>query len=215
MVAAIATDFRQERSSFFCQSKKPAHTHNHPERKSIRKRKNKEKKEWFNYDIPALLILRMSFSSSFFQPLLIYDDKCSSCAKFARTAAKLSRGWIRIAGHYYSQEAIDSKKAIFPPGYDATKMFWLINRKGAYGARLGLIQVVKEIALGIFKSAFSAQHKKNSKCYNKNGGGSTISSSSNETAENCSYSDKESCMSTKSTLSRVFSMMKNGDRVKF
>ncbi|MEJ7641255.1 MAG: hypothetical protein WKF36_03565 [Candidatus Nitrosocosmicus sp.] len=91
-------------------------------------------------------------------------------------------------------------------------MFWLINRKGAYGARLGLIQVVKEIALGIFKSAFNAQHKKNSKDYNKNGGGG---GSSNETAENCSYSDKESCMSTKNTLSRVFNMMKNSDRVKF
>lgn len=147
----------------------------------------------------------MSFSSSFSQPLLIYDDKCSSCAKFARTAAKLSRGWIRIAGHYYSQEAIDSKKMIFPPDYDATKMFWLINRKGAYGARLGLIQVVKEIALGIFKSTSNAQHKKNS----------IINSASNGTAENCSYNDKESCMSTKNTLSRVFNMMKNSDKVKF
>ncbi len=157
----------------------------------------------------------MSFSSSFSQPLLIYDDKCSSCAKFARTAAKLSRGWIRIAGHYYSQEAIDSKKLIFPPGYDATKMFWLINRKGAYGARLGLIQVVKEIALGIFKSTSNAQHKKNSKDYNKNSSSSSSSSSSNGTAEDCSYNDKESCMSTKNTLSRVFNMTKNSDKVKF
>ncbi len=151
----------------------------------------------------------MSFSSSFSQPLLIYDDKCSSCAKFARTAAKLSRGWIRIAGHYYSQEAIDTKKMIFPPGYDATKMFWLINRKGAFGARLGLIQVVKEIALGIFKSTFKAQ-RKNNKEYNK-----SSSSSSNGTAENCSYNDKESCMSTKNTLSRIFSMVKNSDKIKF
>src|SRR5215210_6751097 len=134
-----------------------------------------------------MLIPPMSFSSRFSQPLLIYDDKCSSCEKFARAAARLSNGWIRIAGHYYSQEAIDSKKMIFPPGYDATKMFWLINRKGAYGARLGLMQVVKEIALGIFKSAFSAQHKKNSKDYNKN-------STSNGTEENCIYNDKESCM---------------------
>ncbi len=153
----------------------------------------------------------MSISSSFSQPLLIYDDKCSSCAKFARTAANLSRGWIRIAGHYYSQEAIDSKKMIFPPDYDATKMFWLINRKGAYGARLGLIQVVKEIALGIFKSRFNAQHK-NNKDYNKN---SSSSSSSNEMAENCRYNDKESCMSTKNTLSRIFNMMKNSDKIKF
>jgi hypothetical protein len=156
----------------------------------------------------------MTFSSSFSQPLLIYDDKCSSCAKFARTAAKLSRGWIRIAGHYYSQEAIDTKKMIFPPGYDATKMFWLINRKGAYGARLGLIQVVKEIALGIFKSTFKAQHK-NNKDYSKSSSSSSSSSSSNGTAKSCSYNDKESCMSPKNTLSRIFNMMKNSDKIKF
>ena len=154
----------------------------------------------------------MSFSSSFSQPLLIYDDKCSSCAKFARTAAKLSRGWIRIAGHYYSQEAIDTKKMIFPPGYDATKMFWLINRKGAFGARLGLVQVGKEIALGILKSTFKAQHKDNNKDHNKN---NSSSGSSNGTAENCSYNDKESCMSTKNTLSRIFNLMKTSDKLEF
>jgi hypothetical protein len=88
-------------------------------------------------------------SSLFRRPLLIYDDKCYSCAKFARATSTLSRGWIRIAGHYYSQEAIEAKSMIFPPGYDATKMFWLINRKGAYGARSGLPQLVREIASGI------------------------------------------------------------------
>ena len=98
---------------------------------------------------------------------------------------------------------------IFPPDYDATKMFWLINRKGAYGARLGLVQVAKEIALGIFKGTFRAQRKNNNNDYNKN------SSSSNGTAENCRYNNKESCMSTKNTLSRILNMMKNSDKIKF
>ncbi len=149
----------------------------------------------------------MSFSSMFSRPLLIYDDKCSSCSKFARTAAKLSGGWIRIAGHYYSQEAIDSKKMIFPPGYDATKMFWLINSKGAFGARLGLVQVAKEIVLGIFKAMFKAQP--NSKDHNNN------NINNNSLAETCNYSDKDSCMSTKNTLGRVFDLMKNGEKIKF
>ncbi len=151
----------------------------------------------------------MYFPSSFFQPLLIYDDKCSSCAKFARTAAKLSRGWIRIAGHYYSQEAIDSKKMIFPPGYDATKMFWLINRKGAFGARLGLIQVAKEIVFGILKGTPKSQHKNNKKEYNND------SNNTNGLADSCGYSDKESCMSTKNTMSRIFTMMKTSGKIKF
>ena len=83
---------------------------------------------------------------------MIYDDKCYSCAKFAKAASVLSRGWIRAAGHYYSREAKDAKQAIFPPGYDSTKMFWLVNRSGAYGARSGLPQVAREIIVGLFRS---------------------------------------------------------------
>lgn len=85
----------------------------------------------------------------FQRPLLIYDDRCYSCAKFANVASALSRGWIRTAGHYCSQEAKEAKEMIFPPGYDATKMFWLVNRNGAYGARSGLLPVAREIIAGI------------------------------------------------------------------
>lgn len=87
----------------------------------------------------------------FQRPLLIYDDKCYSCAKFARVASALSRHWIRVAGHYYSQEAKEAKEMIFPPGYDATKMFWLVNKNGAHGARSGLLPVAREIISGMFR----------------------------------------------------------------
>jgi hypothetical protein len=66
-------------------------------------------------------------------------------------ASTLSRGWIRTAGHYYSQEAKEAKEMIFPPGYDATKMFWLVNRDGAHGARSGLLPLAKEIIAGMFR----------------------------------------------------------------
>ncbi|MDP8886233.1 MAG: hypothetical protein M3M91_00425 [Thermoproteota archaeon] len=92
-----------------------------------------------------------SLASSFKRPLLIYDDKCYSCAKFAEVASMLSRGWIRTAGHYYSQQAKEAKEMIFPGDYDATKMFWLINKSGAYGARSGLLPLAKEIFIGIFR----------------------------------------------------------------
>ncbi len=94
-----------------------------------------------------------SLSSSFKRPLLIYDDKCYSCAKFAKVASILSRGWIRAAGHYYSQVAQETKEMIFPTDYDATKMFWLINRSGAHGARSGLLPLAKEILVGIFRGS--------------------------------------------------------------
>jgi hypothetical protein len=144
----------------------------------------------------------MSFSpDKFSQPLLIYDDKCSSCTKFAKAASKLSRGWIRIAGHYFSQEAIDTKKMVFPPGYDPTKMFWLINKKGAFGARSGLFHTIKEIITGNVKNM-----SKNK--YNKNHNGMLATTY-------CSYSDRESCMSTRTTLNRMCNMMRNSDKFDF
>ena len=63
----------------------------------------------------------------------------------------LSRGWIRAAGHYYSQVAKEAKDMIFPTDYDATKMFWLINKSGAHGARSGLLPLAKEILIGIVR----------------------------------------------------------------
>lgn len=93
----------------------------------------------------------MSLSSAFSRPLLIYDDKCYSCTKFARAASALSRGWIRTAGHYNSDEARRAKAMVFPAGYDPTKMFWLINKSGAHGARSGLAPVAREIAAGWFR----------------------------------------------------------------
>src|SRR5918996_5808012 len=95
----------------------------------------------------------MRLSSIFSRPLLIYDDKCSSCGKFAKSISILSRGWIRTGGHYFSEEAKNAKKLVFPADYDPTKMFWLINKSGAYGARSGLLPLAKEILVGIFRGS--------------------------------------------------------------
>ena len=96
-------------------------------------------------------IISVSLSSLFQRPLLIFDDKCQACGQFAKAVSKLSRGWIRIAGHYYSKEAKDAKIMIFPSDYDATKMFWLVNSSGAYGARSGLVPVAREIIAGLIR----------------------------------------------------------------
>ena len=144
----------------------------------------------------------MSQSNRFSRPLLIYDDKCSSCTKFARAAAILSRGWIRIAGHYYSEEAIEVRKIVFPPYYDPTKMFWLINKKGAYGARLGLVHLTKEIIYGIFKI-------KQEKNYINN-------DSSDTHALTCDHKDQIiSCGSNENTLRRMINMIRTSGRFQF
>jgi hypothetical protein len=144
----------------------------------------------------------MDLSSRFSIPLLIYDDKCSSCTKFAKTANTLSRGRIHIAGHYYSKEAIEAKKIVFPTNYDSTKMFWLINKKGAYGARVGLIQVVKEIIIGWFKGKRMKNNKNNnSKNYN-------LSCEYNNSVMSCDSSSK-------SLLKRIINMLRNSERFQF
>jgi hypothetical protein len=137
----------------------------------------------------------VSLSSTFQRPLLIYDDKCYSCAKFAKTASTLSRGWIRVAGHYYSQEAKEAKEMIFPPGYDATKMFWLVNRDGAHGARSGLLPVAREIVIGMFRG----------------GKASDVT-----TTATCEYDGTSmSCYTPTNVFKRLATMLSHGAKFKF
>lgn len=134
----------------------------------------------------------MSLSSAFARPLLIYDDKCYTCTKFARAASALSRGWIRTAGHYYSEEAKKAKQAVFPHDYDPTKMFWLINKEGAYGARSGLPRVAMEIVAGWFRGG------KNADAF----------------APACEYTGM-SCYEPSSVLRRLANMLSHGAAFRF
>jgi hypothetical protein len=138
-----------------------------------------------------------SLSSSFKRPLLIYDDQCYSCAKFAKVVSILSRGWIRTAGHYYSPVAMEAKEMIFPADYDATKMFWLINERGAHGARSGLLPLIKEIILGFF--------------FRRRGKVCDINAS-------CEFGDTNnslSCYTLSGVLKRIISTLSNGTTFKF
>ena len=139
-------------------------------------------------------------SSIFSRPLLIYDDKCSSCTSFAQTIRKLSGGWIRIGGHYYSVQAKQAKKLIFPTDYDPTTVFWLINRNGAYGARSGLLPVIGEIFRGLLKT-LTAQRKEKHK----------VTSNISE----CDYDEKMSCSSSAFPIRKVIAMMQNSAKFRF
>ena len=107
----------------------------------------------------------------------------------------MSRGWIRTAGHYHSQEAKDAKKIVFPPEYDATKMFWLINRSGAFGARSGLPHVIKEIAVGFFA------------------GHTPLNA---DPAAACEYAgEKMSCYTSTNTLKRIAKLLSHSATFRF
>jgi hypothetical protein len=107
-------------------------------------------------------------------------------------ASALSRGWIRVAGHYYSQEAREAKEMIFPPDYDSTKMFWLVNRHGAHGARSGLLPLAKEIIAGMFRGGKAS-----------------------DIAAACEYSAGMSCYTPTNVFRRLTTLLSHGAKFSF
>jgi hypothetical protein len=55
-----------------------------------------------------------------------------------------------------TEETKEAKEMVFHSGYDATKMFWLINENGVYDAGSGLPPVVHEIFVGMLTAARQA-----------------------------------------------------------
>ena len=78
-------------------------------------------------------------------PLIIYDNECYLCVKFALAVNFLARHKIHLVGHYTElgkklrQEILDSR---------ATQMFWFVDGKTAYGGRAALLPLI----FTIFKS---------------------------------------------------------------
>ena len=75
-------------------------------------------------------------------PVLIYDDLCTSCTRFAKTVNHILGGKIAVLGHYAAQER-EFKESIFPENYNGTDMSWFVTEKKAYGGRKGLQQLIK------------------------------------------------------------------------
>lgn len=75
-------------------------------------------------------------------PVVVYDDQCYLCTKFVKVVNFLARGNLTIIGHYSNlgekirNEILDDS---------ALEMFWLINKKTAYGGRAALFPTLKAI----------------------------------------------------------------------
>ena len=74
-------------------------------------------------------------------PIVIYDNQCYLCVKFAKMIEFLSRGNLTIIGHY-SDSGIKLRKML---GESALEMFWLIDKKTAYGGRAALLPLLRAI----------------------------------------------------------------------
>lgn len=127
------------------------------------------------------------------RPVLIYDDKCSSCTVFAKFAFESSKGLIDCMGHY-SKDGEKFRKLIFPPNYNETEMFWIITSNYAYGGRSGLLPllglIVKGVMINIVKHEISPSRTFPGYC-----------------------SGSAMCDSKKFKLKRIFNLLRRGKKL--
>jgi hypothetical protein len=118
-------------------------------------------------------------------PIIIFDNQCYLCVKFAKVIEFFARGKITIVGHYS-----DFGKEIREDVLDesALEMFWFIDTKRARGGRAALVP--------LFKSFFSKRTKK------------LISS---KIDDNC----EQDCKTVKAVFIRSFSLLTNSKKIDF
>ena len=75
-------------------------------------------------------------------PIVLFDDQCYVCIKFATIVNFLARGKITMVGHY-SNFGTKIRDEILDES--ALERFWFIDKKRASGGRAALFPVVKSI----------------------------------------------------------------------
>ena len=75
-------------------------------------------------------------------PIVLFDNQCYLCMKFAKLVNILARGKITMVGHY---SEFGEKIRVDILDKSALEMFWFINNKKAYGGRAALIPLIKSI----------------------------------------------------------------------
>ena len=75
-------------------------------------------------------------------PIVLFDNQCYLCMKFANTVNFFARGKITMVGHY-SEFGEKIRKSVLDES--ALEMFWFINQKRAYGGRAALFPLIKSI----------------------------------------------------------------------
>ena len=75
-------------------------------------------------------------------PIVVFDNQCYLCMKFAKFVDFFARGKISMVGHY-SDFGIKIRNEILDES--ALDMFWFIDKKRAYGGRAALFPLLKSI----------------------------------------------------------------------
>jgi predicted DCC family thiol-disulfide oxidoreductase YuxK len=116
-------------------------------------------------------------------PIVVFDNQCYLCVKFAKFVDFFSRGKITMVGHY-SDFGTKIRNEILDES--ALDMFWFIDKKRAYGGRAALFPLAKSI--------FSKKTKK---------------SSTTRVDENC----QQDCKTVKAVFLRSSSLLTNSKKI--
>ena len=116
-------------------------------------------------------------------PIVVFDNQCYLCMKFAKFVDFFARGKLTMVGHY-SDFGTKIRNEILDES--ALDMFWFIDKKRAYGGRAALFPLVKSI--------FSKKTKK---------------SSTMRVDENC----QQDCKTVKAVFLRSSSLLTNSKKI--
>ena len=116
-------------------------------------------------------------------PIVVFDNQCYLCVKFAKFVDFFARGKMTMVGHY-SDFGTKIRNEILDES--ALDMFWFIDKKMAYGGRAALFPLMKSI--------FSKKTKK---------------SSSMRVDENC----QQDCKTVKAVFLRSSSLFTNSKKI--
>jgi len=116
-------------------------------------------------------------------PIVVYDNQCYLCVKFAKFVDFFTRGKMTMVGHY-SDFGTKIRNEILDES--ALDMFWYIDKKIAYGGRAALFPLVK--------SMFSKKTK---------------NSSTMRMDENC----QQDCKTVKAVFLRSSSLLTNSRKI--
>lgn len=75
-------------------------------------------------------------------PIMLYDDRCVSCTRFAKIVDTLAQGRLTIIGHYSEQGRRIRDMML---DQTATDMFWIVDRREAFGGRAALLPLLRAI----------------------------------------------------------------------
>ena len=92
-------------------------------------------------------------------PIVLFDNQCYLCIKFAKMINFFARDKITMVGHY-SEFGEKIRKSILDES--ALDMFWFINQKRACGGRAALLPLLKSILSE--KTKKSSMYKINDEC---------------------------------------------------